>query len=130
MSTDYARPSANRGRCSSFYLGAARVGADSAREQPPWAWAILSSGCSGSRSGGCSVLRGKGPPQPGVKGAWPALLCAALWLAYVWLQLLPLPFELLQLLSPEAARAHAAAGLAPVAAAPLTLDDTEPWTAR
>jgi O-antigen ligase len=45
------------------------------------------------------------------------------WLAYVWLQLLPLPIELLSVLSPESARWHIAASLPqPVGLAPLTLD--------
>ena len=39
------------------------------------------------------------------------LLCAAAWLCYVWLQLVPLPVELLKLLSPEAARWHLAAAM-------------------
>ena len=55
--------------------------------------------------------------------AWPVLLCAALWVCYVWLQLVPLPAGLLQQLSPEAARWHGAAALpAKLAWAPLTLD--------
>ena len=46
-----------------------------------------------------------------------------LWLGYVWLQLVPLPIGLLEMLSPEAARWHiAAAAPDTVAAAPLTLD--------
>ena len=55
--------------------------------------------------------------------AWPMLACAGLWLAYVWLQLLPLPIGLLEWLSPQSARWHAAAAFPDaVAAAPLTLD--------
>ncbi len=58
-----------------------------------------------------------------VRAAWPMLACGLLWLAYVWLQLLPLPPGLLQWLSPEAARWHAqAASPAALIAAPLTLD--------
>ena len=57
------------------------------------------------------------------RGAWPALLCGALWLAYVWLQMLPLPIGLLELISPEAARAYtAAAQPSPPGFAPLMLD--------
>ena len=49
--------------------------------------------------------------------------CGRRSLAYVWLQLLPLPLDLLQHLSPEAARWHAAAAWpGPPGAAPLTLD--------
>ena len=55
--------------------------------------------------------------------SWPALACGALWLGYVWFQLVPLPFEVLSTLSPEAARWHeVAAAPARVDAAPLTLD--------
>ena len=55
--------------------------------------------------------------------AWPMLLCGLLWLAYVWLQLLPLPIEVLKILSPQAARWHiAAAAPAAPGAVPLTLD--------
>ena len=57
------------------------------------------------------------------RAAWPVLLCCGLWLAHVWLQLLPLPLSLLELLSPEAARAYiAAAQPVPPVYAPLTLD--------
>ncbi len=53
----------------------------------------------------------------------PMLLCALLWLLYVWLQLLPLPIEMLKLISPQAAHWHiAAAAPAAVSMAPLTLD--------
>jgi putative inorganic carbon (HCO3(-)) transporter len=58
-----------------------------------------------------------------VRGAWPALLCFAAWLAYVWLQLLPLPVFLLELISPEAAQAHiVAAKPSSLSFAPLSLD--------
>ncbi|MCJ7838419.1 MAG: O-antigen ligase family protein, partial [Burkholderiales bacterium] len=58
-----------------------------------------------------------------LRESWPMLLCGLLWLAYVWLQLVPLPIELLKLLSPQAARWHiAAAAPAALGAAPLTLD--------
>ena len=55
--------------------------------------------------------------------AWPMLLCALAWIGYVWLQLLPMPIDILAWLSPEAARWHRAAALpGTLAAAPLTLD--------
>jgi len=68
-------------------------------------------------------IRGRFSPGAILHDAWPMLLCGSLWLGYVWFQLLPLPFELLDLLSPQAARWHAAAA-APDARpyAPLTLD--------
>ncbi len=51
------------------------------------------------------------------------LLCGVLWLVYVWLQLLPLPIEILKLISPQAARWHtAAAAPAAIGMVPLTLD--------
>ena len=60
---------------------------------------------------------------PILRDAWPVLLCALAWLGYVWLQLLPMPIEILSWLSPEAARWHNAAALpGMLAAAPLTLD--------
>lgn len=67
--------------------------------------------------------RGKLPLRSAPRGAWPALLCCALWLAYVWLQMLPLPIGLLEIISPQAARAHtAAAWPLPPSFAPLMLD--------
>jgi len=55
--------------------------------------------------------------------ARPVLFCALAWLGYVWLQLLPLPIEILAWLSPEAARWYQAAALpATISMAPLTLD--------
>ncbi len=67
--------------------------------------------------------RGKFAAGPVLWSAWPMLLCAAAWLAYVWLQLLPLPIGLLGFLSPEAARWHLAAAFPlTIAVAPITLD--------
>jgi len=61
--------------------------------------------------------------HPILRDAWPMLLCALAWLAYVWLQLVPIPIGILELLSPQAARWHiAAAAPQALAAAPLTLD--------
>ena len=90
----------------------------------PWAWAILEIWVillvlwwlAG-------YVRGKHRIGEIFGSSWPALLCGAAWLGYVWLQLVPLPLEVLHLLSPEAARWHEIAahpdrpGLAP-----LTLD--------
>ena len=55
-------------------------------------------------------------------GARPILYCACAWTLYVWLQLLPLPIELLRLVSPEAAKWHVLAAQESILAAPLTLD--------
>lgn len=68
-------------------------------------------------------IRGKYSYQPILGHAWPMLLCALAWLVYVWLQLVPIPIGMLELLSPQAARWHiAAAAPDALAAAPLTLD--------
>lgn len=68
-------------------------------------------------------MRGKVRLRSVVRGAWPALLFCALWLAYVWFQMLPLPIGLLEWFSPEAARAHiAAAQPVPPSFAPVMLD--------
>ena len=67
--------------------------------------------------------RGRLEPAPLLREARPVLACLGLWLAYVWLQLLPLPIGVLQALSPEAAQAYAAsAHPATPAFAPLNLD--------
>lgn len=90
----------------------------------PWAWALLDIWVFALAGGWLLANARAGLPQNEVaKGARWALLCGALWLCWVWLQLVPLPMGLLKLLSPEAARWQAAAGW-PVAAgsAPLTLD--------
>lgn len=68
-------------------------------------------------------FRGRVDPGPVMRGAWPVLLCLGLWLAYVWLQRLPLPIAWLAAISPEAARAHALAAHPEAPAfAPLMLD--------
>ncbi len=125
MSADYERPWANRGLFVSYLalLVWAPIPLGSNR---PWAWAILELWVFALAIWWLlDFARGKTQPSQALKGARPALLCASLWLGYVWLQLLPLPPGLLQALSPEAARAHAAAAW-PVAtsAAPLTLDQS------
>ena len=51
------------------------------------------------------------------------LYCGVLWLLYVWLELVPLPLEILKLLSPQAVHWHfAAAAPNTLGAAPLSLD--------
>jgi O-antigen ligase len=68
-------------------------------------------------------MRARYAVGPVFQNARPMLLCVAAWLGYVWLQLLPMPVEILDWISPEAARWHRAAA-APVELgfAPLTLD--------
>ena len=89
-----------------------------------WAWALLAlwvlllvlAWLAG-------LIRGKHALPPIIRDAWPMLVCALLWLIHVWLQLLPLPMDLLKMLSPEAARWHlAAAAPETLGFAPLTLD--------
>jgi O-antigen ligase len=122
MTPDYERPSANRWPFV-LYLALIVWVPIPLGSNRPWAWAILELWVFAlSIWWLLDFARGKTSPGPALKGAWPALLCASLWLAYVWLQLLPLPFELLHLLSPEAARAHAAMQAIAPGAAPLTLD--------
>jgi putative inorganic carbon (hco3(-)) transporter len=90
----------------------------------PWSWAVLELWVlllALAWLGG--FIRGRFDAGPVLEKAWPALLCAAAWLGYVWLQLLPLPVELLRLASPEAARWHVEASLpGTISMAPLTLD--------
>ena len=68
-------------------------------------------------------IRGKYSDPPILQDARPMLWCGLAWLGYVWLQLVPVPIGMLEMLSPQAARWHIAA-VAPdaLAAAPLTLD--------
>ena len=70
-----------------------------------------------------AAFLGRRPLAPILRRAWPALACAGLWLALVWLQLLPLPMWLLERLSPQAALLHVAAAQPGMRAyAPLSLD--------
>jgi O-antigen ligase len=90
----------------------------------PWAWALLALWILGLALWWLAgLIRGERAYPAILRQAWPMLLCGLLWLGYVWLQLLPLPHGLLQLLSPQAARWYLAAA-APDApgAVPLTLD--------
>lgn len=69
------------------------------------------------------ALRGANFYGPVFRASRPALLCAGAWLGFVWLQLMPLPLQILSILSPQAARWHGAAALpGMLAAAPLSLD--------
>lgn len=89
-----------------------------------WAWALLALWVLAlALSWLAGVIRGKHAYPAALRDAWPMLLCGLSWLVYVWSQLLPLPVEILKLLSPQAARWHiAAAAPATLGAAPLTLD--------
>ncbi len=123
MSTDYARPAANRALfvCYLALLVWVPIPLGSNR---PWSWAILELWVFALALWWLAgFARGRNHRSAALKGAWPALLCGGLWLVYVGLQLLPLPQDLLRILSPEAARWHAdAAWPLQHVAAPLSLD--------
>lgn len=90
----------------------------------PWAWALLELWVFVLAIAWLfGYLRGKHGGNAAFIKSWPMLACSAVWLAYVWLQLVPLPLEVLKALSPQAAHWHAlAAGPGGLDAAPLTLD--------
>ena len=90
----------------------------------PWAWALLALWALALALWWLAgFIRGRRSYPAVLREAWPMLLCGLLWLGYVWLQLVPLPVEILKMLSPQAARWHsAAAAPAALLAAPLTLD--------
>jgi O-antigen ligase len=93
----------------------------------PWSWALLEIWVFALATWWLAANL-RAPPRHNrvLKRAWPALLCSAFWLGYVWLQLLPLPMDMLRVLSPEAARWHAAAAWPQsVSTASLTLDRYE-----
>jgi len=123
MSTNFAVPSANRVLfvCYLALIFWTPIPLGSNR---PWSWAILELWVFALAIWWLvGFARGTNQRNPALNGAWPALLCGGLWLGYVWLQLVPLPLELLRELSPEAARWHAAAAsLGQSGAATLTLD--------
>jgi len=76
----------------------------------PWAWAMLEMGIF---SAGLLWLAGYARrelrPPKAVRAAWPAFALLALWLLFLLLQWIPLPPELVRVLSPRAAELHAAA---------------------
>ncbi len=123
MSTDYAHPAANRGLFAGYLALLLWIPVPLGSNRP-WAWAILELVVFALTLWWLvGYARGNNHRSPALIGAWPALLCMALWLVYVALQLVPLPPELLQFLSPAAARWHAdAAWPLQHVAAPLTLD--------
>ena len=76
----------------------------------PWAWSMLEIGIFGA---GLLWLAGYArrearAPQT-VRAAWPAFVLLVLWLLFLLLQWIPLPRELVRVLSPRAAELHAAA---------------------
>lgn len=90
----------------------------------PWSWAILELWVFLLALAWLALYAAdRVAPSMTLRRAGPMLAGFALWVAYVWLQLVPLPIGLLELISPEAARRHLAAGW-PIApeSAPLALD--------
>ena len=90
----------------------------------PWSWAVLEVwALLLAMAWLAGYMRGSHVCGPVFQNSRPVQLCALTWLAYVWLQLLPLPVDMLAWISPEAARWHrAAAEPAALSLAPLTLD--------
>lgn len=90
----------------------------------PWSWAVLEVWVLlMAMAWLVGIMRGGNAGGEILRGAWSVLMCMAAWLCYVWLQLLPLPIDLLALLSPRAAQLHVAANLpGALSFAPLTLD--------
>jgi putative inorganic carbon (HCO3(-)) transporter len=89
----------------------------------PWSWALLEVWVLLLTLGWLTGrIRGSLPALPIERDAWPMLACGLFWVAYVWLQLVPLPVEVLRKLSPQAAHWHAAAAPEALIAAPLSLD--------
>lgn len=90
----------------------------------PWSWAVLEAWVVLLAVAWLvGYARGTLSPGPVVRNSRAVLLCLGAWVAYVWLQLVPLPIDLLGLVSPEAARWHSAAAFPQAASmAPLTLD--------
>ena len=123
MRTDYARPSVNR-LLFACYLALIVWAPIPLGSNRPWGWAILELWVFALAIWWLlDFARGRVQRSVALKAARPALLCLGLWLGYVWLQLLPLPLPLLEVLSPEAARWHAASAWpASSRFAPLTLD--------
>lgn len=90
----------------------------------PWAWSILEAGifAAGLLWLGAFARR---EVEPGslARAARPALILLALWLAYLWLQWLPMPAAWVRVLSPHAAAVHAEASyLAPDRFITLSVD--------
>ena len=89
-----------------------------------WAWALLEVWVFLLALAWLAALvRGSASVPVILRDTWPMLACAILWLGYVWFQLVPLRMDILERLSPQAARWHAAAALPDARTfAPLTLD--------
>lgn len=123
MSGDDARPAANRGLFVCYLALLVWVPVPRGSNFP-WSWALLELWVFALAIWWLlGFARGRTHLSSSLIGAWPALLCGGLWLGYVWLQLLPLPLDLLRILSPEAARWHGiAAWPVQTGFAPLTMD--------
>jgi O-antigen ligase len=73
----------------------------------PWAWGIMEAWAFVLLAGWIIVwAAGRTQVPATLRKAWPALALFVLWLAYTALHFAPLPAELVQALSPEAARMH------------------------
>lgn len=76
----------------------------------PWAWAILETWAYLLGAAWLwGFVRGRVAFTPVFLKARPVLILFALWLAYVPLQVVPLPLGIVEFLSPEAARIHSLA---------------------
>jgi len=90
----------------------------------PWAWALLEIGVFASGLLWLAAhLRGESRITPVARAAWPALVLFGIWLIWIGLQWLPLPFGALQALSPNAAAMQALGG---GSGAPLATLSIEP----
>lgn len=90
----------------------------------PWSMAVLEAGALLLASAWLlRVLLSDQPLPSMLTSARPVLVVLALWVSYVWAQLIPLPMDLLEMLSPRAAAAYLeAARPAERAFAPISLD--------
>ena len=90
----------------------------------PWSWALLEAGVFVLVAVWCvSYLRRPAPLPAGLRAAkWP-LMFLVTWVAYLFLQLVPLPLEWLRVLSPATAVAYESLQAAQISAVPaLSVD--------
>ena len=77
----------------------------------PWAWALLEVGIYLVGLLWLAGYAGRAAEvTPVLRGAWPALVLFALWLAWIAVQWIPLPIGWVATLSPRAAELHALGG--------------------